>query len=169
MIWAHQSLMDWKCLYYSTASVLYYLGDMFGATVMKNQGDAVRVLSHSKFHHLMISLGYVLRKNQKQSPRVTINECRKDDFIVGQLCGNDGGTEHVIGMVDDLIFDSNNDVAIPLTDYSINRCCGIVGFKTFHHLDVYHKKYQETKARKRNKHQEQKKGINTSFIYPREN
>eukprot|EP00978_Attheya_sp_CCMP212_P003984 scaffold8481_cov33-Attheya_sp.AAC.6 len=36
VIWVHQNQRDWKCLYYSTASVLYYLGDVCGASVVRD-------------------------------------------------------------------------------------------------------------------------------------
>jgi hypothetical protein len=146
VIWAHQNQRDWKCLYYSTASVLYYLGDGLGASVMRDQGNTLNVLSYEYFVYLMRRLGYLGYKVQKQFSNIS-KEYSKDYLMIGQLCGMDGGTEHVIGMVDELIFDCNNMFATPMTDYSINACCGTVGFKQFHRLFVFSKKYQVTKER----------------------
>eukprot|EP00978_Attheya_sp_CCMP212_P030728 scaffold114097_cov86-Attheya_sp.AAC.1 len=43
VIWAHQTERDWKCLYYSTASILHFLGDIYGASAMKKIGDDLHV------------------------------------------------------------------------------------------------------------------------------
>eukprot|EP00978_Attheya_sp_CCMP212_P010963 scaffold26714_cov74-Attheya_sp.AAC.3 len=60
IIWAHQNeRRDWKCLYYSTALVMHYLGDTYGAAVMKEQGDTLCVILYDSFLSLMKCLGYV--------------------------------------------------------------------------------------------------------------
>jgi hypothetical protein len=151
VIWAHQTERDWKCLYYSTASTLHFVGDIYGASVMKKIGDELHVndaVTYHSFISFMSKLGYTRSHCEKKCSFKTCNSFGKNSFLIGQLCGNDGGIEHVIGMVDDLIFDCNSDVATPLTDHSINRCCGDVGFFNFRQLHVFSKHYVVTKQRR---------------------
>jgi hypothetical protein len=71
----------------------------------------------------------------------------KDTFVIGQLCANDGGTEHAIGILDGWIFDCNCLYALPFTLFSINQCCGKVGFQQFYRTFTFKKSFVSTKKR----------------------
>ncbi len=46
-----------------------------------------------------------------------------------QLMGKDGGTQHTVTAVDNWIFDSVEERALPLTKENLSHCCGtVLGF-----------------------------------------
>jgi hypothetical protein len=151
IVWARKGKEDWKCLSYATASVLHFLGDTYGATFMKEKGDNLAYLLKDKrcFSTIMDSLGYMSRRVEKMATLKTCKDYQMNSFCIGQVCGSDGGTEHVIGIVDNWIFDSSCETALPLCDVSLNQCCSNVQFRCFTRLAIYKKKFNVTKLRKK--------------------
>ena len=149
LVWARQAGNDWQCLSYATASVLYYLGDTFGAAFMKER--RIELDFDSFILAMKKHLGYVRIPSVKN--KVSLKTCRAyqmNAFCIGQVVGRDGGTEHVIGITDNWIFDSTCEAALPLCNVSLNRCCSDVDFVCFQRLFIFEKTFRVTKTRSKN-------------------
>ena len=156
LIWAQQIKSDWKCLFYSVASVLYHLDDEVGATYIKNKGDTLPFsdIHPGTIHNLLeqnLKYGSVQRKSNCDLQIVKAR--MEDNFFVAQLCAKDGGVEHAISILDDWIFDSNCKSVVPLTCTSLNICCSGT-FQKFKLLYIVPKKFNR---RKRNRYTTQNK------------
>jgi hypothetical protein len=67
-----------------------------------------------------------LMKGGPFNPLVDISEYP----TILQLQASDGDNQHVVGIVDEWVFDSNNHFAVELTKENLDRCClGEVVFK----------------------------------------
>jgi hypothetical protein len=116
------------CLFSSFASALYYMG---------MTDEAAYVHDRSRLYGADTSLSLQLWKGFRQ----TINEAcgwlqpvrlychfdllnyRGEYPAVVQLKATDGGTQHVITVVDGMIFDSNCDRALQLAKDMLDWCC----------------------------------------------
>ena len=147
LIWATQNKNDWKCLYYSTASVLYHFDDKVGAEFLKRRIMDVPTLLHHNFKSDMYALGYNFPETRNNVSWMDSKDIGNDTFVIGQLCANDGGTEHAIGILEGWIFDCNCLYALPFTLFSINQCCGKVGFQQFYRTFTFKKSFVSTKKR----------------------
>jgi hypothetical protein len=147
LIWAKQSKKDWKCLFYSLASVLYHLDDEYGANFIKHKGDTLPLahIHHGTIHDLLTGiLKYSNVQKKKNCGLEQVHKWKKTHFFVAQLCAEDGGVEHAIGILDDWIFDSNCHSVVPLTYVSLNNCCSGT-FQKFKLLYIIPKKFNSNK------------------------
>jgi hypothetical protein len=149
LIWATQTKNDWKCLYYSTASVLFYFDDKVGAEFLKRRIMDVPTLLYQHFNSDMNALGYNSPKISNNVSWMDSKDNGKDTFVIGQMCANDGSTEHAIGILDGWIFDCNCLYALLFTLYSINQCCGKVRFQQFYRTFTFKKSFISTKKRRK--------------------
>ena len=151
LIWAQQIKSDWKCLFYSLASVLYHLGDEVGAIYIKKMGDTLPfadihtgTLNNLLTHNLNYNYGAVQKKTNCGLD--VIRSYQRDNFFVAQLCAHDGGVEHAVSILDNWIFDCNCISVVPLTHTSLNSCCS-GRFKNFRQLYIIPKKFNTNKKK----------------------
>jgi len=136
------------CLYRGLASALYYLQFKNEAHQLAHQQIALEAegmplnmsvkILYEKLENILPSIGRVLKANHLSTNRkwtIELNDLFSDlskyPTVILPL-GSDGSINHAVCVVDDLIFDSTQSVAMKLCQESLdwicgNKCIGIYG------------------------------------------
>jgi hypothetical protein len=141
------------CLFSSFASALYYMG---------MTDEAAYVHDRSRLYGADTSLSLQLWKGFRQ----TINEAcgwlqpvrlychfdllnyRGEYPAVVRLKATDGGTQHVITVVDGMIFDSNCDRALKLDRDKLDWCCSSDDVASFYDCVCFGYRFREQQRKK---------------------
>jgi len=125
------------CLPSAFASGLYHLGYENLADQLWQMMQSLRkdenIVSHFRtmVNPVLKEKGLKLLKRRKPSEfyHPLKQECRTENLVLGQLRGRVGGINHVVAFVGDLVFDTNQKRALPITDESMDLVCGGAGFQ----------------------------------------
>ncbi len=127
------------CVFNSMASALWFIGKTVAANALYCLGAGTQNLSGPQM------LDALLKAMKEHAPEIARAEKWKPKSLklatydpvkntsphptLLQLLGKDGGTQHAVTTVDNWIFDSVEERALPLTQENLSHCCGtVLGF-----------------------------------------
>ncbi len=129
------SIGEKKCAVKSLAAGLDYKGHHSFALAILDWSESARHDSTylcnmwNEIKRIAKPLGMKLRKRppgHRYNP--TAVECRTSNIVLAQLKGKQGGLNHAVAFIGNLIFDSNYRAALPLTAANVDLICGGSGF-----------------------------------------